>query len=128
MVMQPAWAGFATSAVATFTDGGITYDDVAIIYANPGDSTQATTEVYTANGNTVPAGYMGGQAVIYNSDGTICRQSTFIYQGARDNALVVNISPGCGPNKAYNSRGVAKGWTGSTYNAHFTFRSPNQNS
>lgn len=127
-IATPAFAGWAYSSTAQFSAGGYTYDDGASIYANPGDNTEAWTTVWTASGVYVPSGYMGAMAVIYNADGSVCRASAYAYSSGSQNQFAQESTPGCGPSKCYNSRGVAKGWVPSTqtYSANYTFRSPNQ--
>lgn len=85
----------------------------------------AATIAQTQNGSNVPAGYMGVQPRLFNSDGTMCASTVWEYNSSACSGWAVP-SPRYKVHGTYYSYGKTQAWTGSTYNTYFTNKSPSQ--
>ena len=125
-----ALAGYAAST----TDYNLAYDgtyyDFAAIETCSGCYTYGYTNVGSKDGAFIaPTGHMGGRAAIwYASDGSLCNRSGWVYNGHPYSGFGITITPGCGLNTNYNSRGGVQLWNGFGYDSYYTNRSPNQSS
>lgn len=81
--------------------------------------------------STVPTGYMGAKARLFNSSsGTLLSQSTIRYSGNTTPAntwfevSTCNYSQPSG--RSFYSKGMTYHYTGSSYVTYYTYQSPNQ--
>lgn len=77
-------------------------------YFTSGNTIEAVAEVKTSNGNNAPAGYMGAQARLYTSSGSLMYASSTVY----NSSAVINIY-------AYSSRTTSSGYFYSQTRASF---------
>ncbi|MDP2400824.1 MAG: hypothetical protein Q8M66_02495 [Actinomycetota bacterium] len=123
----PAFAGIAYSSYGYYTVYGIGYRNRASVYTYS-DRGFAATDVFTYPAQNVPSGYMGALARLYNSSGTLVRQSTWRYNSGSASGLGATTSDSYTiPTGVYYSLGQSRAWNGSGYTTYNTFRSPNQN-
>ena len=120
-----ARAGFAASAESSWkvtgTVNGYTYENRSVI-SNTG--TYAATDDQTTNFVNVPSGYMGVWAGLYESNGSLCKQSPwYYYSGAAGGIGYPTNGTYCGTGNYY-SYGESKAYTGSGYVAYHTYTSP----
>lgn len=123
----PAFAGHAYSSYGYYTVYGIGYRNQAGVHTTS-YSCWATTSVGCYPARNVPAGYMGALARLYNSSGSLVRQSSWQYNGSSLGGMsVLTSDPYSLPTGVYYSLGQSRAWNGSGYATYNTFRSPNQN-
>lgn len=126
-----ATAGTATSAESAYSVGGRGYNNQAKIVTNTTGSAGAGTALaYTSvstQTGSVPAGYMGARARMFNSSGTLLQQSGITYNSA-NNVSYMSVNTYRSGHGVRQSWGVTWGWNGSSYGAFYTFKSPFQNS
>jgi len=85
------------------------------------------TTVEPSGGGNLPVGYMGAMARIYNSNGAVIKQSSWLYNSKSTNLFTVGTSdtPVSG---AYHSRGAIRVFDGGKYLPdEDTARTPNVN-
>lgn len=126
-----ATAGTATSAESAYSVGGRAYNNQAKIVtsttgAGGAGSAFAYTIVSTQSGS-VPAGFMGARARMFNSSGTPLQESAIKYNSG-DNTSYMSVQTSRTGHGVRQSWGVTWGWNGSSYGAFYTFKSPYQNS
>jgi len=128
-VSGPASAqGFAQGSNYGYSVGLIPYYNNAAISTTTGYPAEALTTVATYGGFNVSAGYMGAFPIMFYSNGAICREGSWVYNGSASGGFDTDVSPGCGAGPVYYSQGVTAGWTGSAYDEYFTYPSPDENS
>ena len=123
-ISTPAQAGTADSTIGLFTVYGVNYTNQATIYTTPG-SANASTLITTASG-TVPAGWMGARARLFNSSGVLIQEGQTSYTPVK--AAGYGVSTIRSATGTWYSYGVTYSWNGNGYSAYYTFRSPNQSS
>jgi hypothetical protein len=128
MVSAPAFAQGIAYSSNYYYSVWYNYYNWAAIDTTTGQPATAWTEVFTNGGFNVPAGYMGAYPIMFYSNGAICRQGSWEYNGSASNNDVSGVGPGCGAGPVYYSQGVSSGWNGSGYSDYYTNRSPNENS
>ena len=120
-----AHAAIATQAQSSWqvtgTVNGYTYENRAVV-DNTG--TDAATWDQTTNSVNVPSGYMGVWAGLYESNGSLCKQSPW-YDNSGSAGGIGYPTNGtyCGTGNYY-SYGESKAYTGSGYVAYHTYTSP----
>lgn len=117
-----AYAATASSSwMNTGTVNGYSYKNQAQV---DNSYTAASTNVATTDESNAPAGYMGAWAGLYESNGTLCKQSSWFYNpvSAAGESTVTNGSY-CGAGNYY-SYGRSEAYTGSGYDAYYTYLSP----
>lgn len=121
----PASAGYAQSIFGTYGPIlGYSYKNQADMFTNA-TVAEADTGVYVTSGGNAPTGYMGAQARLYLSNGSLCRQSVFEYNTSASSGILASIQTPCG-NGTYYSYGGSQAYNGSGYSGYYTFKSPNQ--
>lgn len=118
-------AAFAANAESSWqvtgTVAGYTYENRSFI-SNTG--TDAATDDQTTNLVNVPSGYMGVWAGLYESNGSLCKQSAWYYNsGPAAGIGYPTNGTYCGTGNYY-SYGESKAYTGSGYVAYHTYTSP----
>lgn len=111
----------------TQTVYGYSYDYCSSIwnrYFTTGNTIEAVAEVITTNRKNAPAGYMGAQARLYNSSGTLVYSSSMVY----NSSPVINVY-------AYSERTTSSGYfyaqskvsfyNGNGYTSYTANKSPN---
>lgn len=83
----------------------------------------ATTWVGSYQDSTIPIGYMGGFARLYNSNGVLEKYSSWTYNASAVYAMAVT-SPTDGVHQSYYSYGVTAAYNGNGYDYYYTFKSP----
>ncbi len=86
----------------------------------------ARSRVRETSGATVPTGYIGILPRLYKNTALCAQPSDYSYNSTPVVGYDVPVYGACGSG-AYNSYGVTKAWTGTSYVAYYTFRSPNVN-
>lgn len=86
----------------------------------------ARSRVQVRFNQSVPTGYIGILPRLYKNTALCAQPSDYSYNGIRATGYDVPVYGNCGSG-AYNSYGVTKAWTGTSYVAYYTFRSPNVN-
>lgn len=120
-----AVAGYAQSTLGTFTSGGINYTNASDILTKTGTDSSGSL-VKRTNGTASPAGHIGAMARGYRSSGALACSSGYLYSGSSSVSFLAacNFSGTLGA--SYYGHGISKTWTGSAYDATYTFKSPNQ--
>ncbi len=111
----------------TATVYGYSYDYRSSLwnrYFNSGNTIEAVAEVFTSNRKNAPAGYMGAQARLYTSSGTLKYASSMVY----NDTAVINVY-------AYSERATSSGYfysqskvnfyNGNGYTSYTANKSPN---
>lgn len=120
----PASAGSAESAVSALSANGKSYSASAAVYTKTG-SAWAYSRLDSKSGN-VASGWMGANGRLFTSGGTLVKEGGFSYNSGA--ASGISIPSGTYyKSGTYHSYGVVRVWNGSSYNSHYTFKSPNQN-
>jgi len=104
---------------------GYYYENAAIVVTGSSGA-WATTIAETSNKQTVPAGYVGAQARLYNSEGSLKLSSNWMYNSSSN---VTGVQPSTSiytTRGTYYSSGFSQAYNGSGYNNYGTYRSPNQ--
>ncbi|MHB1783101.1 MAG: hypothetical protein ACYCTE_10520 [Acidimicrobiales bacterium] len=124
--LLPLGAAAAYAAVAYGTakdygpiDGWSYFNQAAIQNTSP----SALTEVGTQNGSFAPSGYMGAWAALYESNGALCTNSTWIYNAGSSSLMSQGTSGNCGSGNYY-SDGTSSAYNGSGYYGYNTYESP----
>jgi hypothetical protein len=86
----------------------------------------ARSRVQVTAGGTAPTGYIGILPRLYKNTSLCAQPANYSYNGSPATGYDVPVYGKCGSG-VYNSYGVTKAWTGTTYVAYYTFRSPNVN-
>lgn len=123
-----AYAGTAYSAWGYYTVNSVNYRNQAVIITNP-TTNAAGSNTYLGGTNTaVPSGWGGNRARTFNSSNVMLCQTGILYNSGTL-AAGGYYSNSCGVTAvgAFYGYGVTWGWTGSSYSARYTFKSPNQN-
>lgn len=129
--------GFATPAVAQVvysdrgtlvTRGGVTYSNQARA-ENEGSTSSADTTTYASS--TVPASYMGSEARVMYSNGSLCKTSGMTYTNRRLSSYRQTVLYGgsadvgaCGDGYFF-SKDKSAVWKGNGYSYYFTLRTVN---
>lgn len=123
-----ASAGIATGQKGYITAFGRSYYSSSTISTSYGYALASST-IQTANGSLAPTGYMGAMARLYNGDtNALINSSPYDYSPSSFSSWGAQTG---GPVTAYRnfySYGVVKAYNGNGYNAHYTFKSPIQQS
>jgi hypothetical protein len=123
-----ASAGTASSSVGSFSSGGHSYTNQAVIHTSTGS---ASAQTLTApSGYTAPAGWVGSRGRLFASGGTLSCESSNLYSTGSlvSGQYWSQYSCTRTTTGAWYSYGVSLVWNGSGYNSVYTFQSPNQNS
>lgn len=120
-----AAAGTSTSAYGYSTINGHQYINWASVTTTT-NSAQART-VTQWNGGGTTAGWAGSRGRLFTSGGALSCENTTVYNPS-NGSIASGYS--CIKNTvgSWYSYGVSYGWNGSSYNAFYTFKSPNQSS
>lgn len=101
---------------------GWSYNNQAVLWNNP---MQAGVRVRTAQGYDAPPGYFGGRPRMLNSDGTICRVSSFAYNNSAAHDITwYGNTGGCAGYSSWYSQGWSQAWNGYSYETFGTWKSP----
>ncbi|GCE77334.1 hypothetical protein [Cellulomonas biazotea] len=119
-----AQAGSASSTVSALSANGKSYSAQALVYTNTG-SAWAYSRINSKSGN-VASGWMGANGRLFNSGGSLVKEGGFTYNSGAASGLSIP-SGTLYRSGSFYSYGVVKVWNGSSYNAHYTFKSPLQN-
>lgn len=119
-----AQAGSASSSVSALSANGKSYTAQAVVYTNTG-SAWAYSRINSSSGN-VASGWMGANGRLFNSAGSLVKEGGFTYNSGAASGLSIP-SGTLYRSGSYYSYGVVKVWNGSSYNAHYTYKSPQQN-
>lgn len=85
---------------------------------------EAVATVKTADSANAPTGYMGGQARLYNSSGTLVQSSTMTYNTSKVYCFFV-YSPATSTAGIYYSQSKAEFYNGNGYTSYTGYKSPN---
>jgi hypothetical protein len=119
--------GIAIGNVYNYTDG-YKYDNQNTIDTTAGRPAVASINVATQNGGNVPAGYMGVKAMMFYSNGSLCRAGSWTYNGSSTFSMFATTSPGCGSGPVYYSQGASAAYNGHGYDTFPSWPSPDENS
>ena len=120
-----AHAGQAVSSWGYYTINGVAYKNAATISTSSG-SAVAWTAVAKNGSGCFPSGWAGARARIFNSAGSMLKQSSILYNSGC--TVMYDQGTSVSGSGARYSYGVTWGWTGSQYSAVYTYKSPNQSS
>jgi len=121
-----AFAGSAYSDYGYFSVNGINYKNRASVSTDSSTHKSYATTTLTSTNKSAPAGWMGTNARLFNSSGTLLKEGGFSYTTSTT-STTVSSSPNYTNKGTYRSYGVTRAWTGSTYQNYYTFLSPFQN-
>ena len=123
-----AYAGTAYSAWGYFTTNGINYRNQAVIITNPSTNAVGSNTYLGSTNTTLPSGWGGNRARTFNSSNVmVCQSGIFYNSGSIPAGSYYSNACGVTAVGAFYGYGVTWGWTGSSYSAVYTFKSPNQN-
>ena len=125
LMSVPVFASTASSP-ATATVFGKSYaftSEVWDRYPVSSPTAEAVVDLTSKSGN-VPAGYMGGQARLYKSDGQLKQSSTMKYNNVSSSGLYV-YSPATNISGTYYAQSYAAFYTGDGYVGTSGNKSPN---
>lgn len=95
--------------------GGTIYQYRSSLYAGTGSKWRAATWMQTADGKSVPAGYMKAKAFLYDGAGNLCRSTVMQTNSADANYLCV-VTPGVvGAGEYYSQGEVSQYEVGPTF-------------
>lgn len=115
-------AGVYQSTYTYRTVGGYSYKDCSYVYY--GNGATARTEVGSSNGTTIPVGYMGVQAILWKSDGTLAQCSSLAYNQQACTSVTI-YSPTTNVSGTYFSRGTISLQSGSGFYYYSTSQTQN---
>ncbi|GAA5037617.1 hypothetical protein GCM10025738_25890 [Microbacterium fluvii] len=123
MCTTSAYSGTANSSWGYYSLNGQNYKNQAVVETTPStNSITGATNILTNETACIPSGWAGARARIFNSSGALIIQSDIRYNSgcALSHAnLIYYTAAG-----AWYSYGVTWAWSGSSYNAFYTFKSP----
>lgn len=119
-------AGTANSSLGYYSASGYNYSNQAIVVTSSGYA-EARTKVSVTSGSCAPSGYIGLRARLFTSGGSLNRESQNRYTSSCTMGYDSPIGAG-GLYGTWYSYGVSFAWNGSSYNAVYTYKSPNQSS
>ncbi|GGH65438.1 hypothetical protein GCM10008014_44810 [Paenibacillus silvae] len=119
--LSPASAANSDKQEATVK--GYTY----VYYSQSSDSTSPPYYAYTTiaskySDEKIPAGYMGAQARVYDSNDTLRASGQTEYSTSEQ--LVFTVSTGTSTKGSYYSYGLVKMYTGNGYTTKYAYKSP----
>lgn len=101
---------------------GYTYLNQAVINTGP-YSVNAHTTVQTESSTSVPTGYMGAQARLFDSSGTLIEYSNMTYNDS-PTSIMSTLAYTINRPGTYYSHGISAAYTGNGYDYYYTFKSP----
>jgi hypothetical protein len=121
----PALAGTAYSNYSNFTCGSYGYRNRATVTTSSSGASAGTyVERYPSASS--PAGWLGCLARLYNSSGTLVKQSGYSYNDAPTTGFGLYMANYTAAHGAFYSYGISKSYTGTGYHGHATWTSPYQ--
>ncbi|MDR1392913.1 MAG: hypothetical protein LBJ62_02945 [Bifidobacteriaceae bacterium] len=129
-----ALAGQATSGYKTYSVGGVSYKNRAVVNTNI--SAACTHSAYAVGlayptSKSVAAGWIGIEVKLFRSNGAVAKSSGWQYNPktvAQNTPFNPETASACDAT-AYYAQAATVGWTGTKYSSgYLTYRSPNQNS
>ncbi len=112
-------AGESLGSYSKRTVGSYSYNDRAAVNTDT-VAGWAYTDIYTTGFVSVPTGYMGAAAQLFNaSNGGLCQSSVVYYNTSSTSTLSVGSGRYIGPSSFY-SMGIARYYNGSSYNNYLT--------
>jgi hypothetical protein len=131
-----AFAGSATSAQGYYTVYNHNYFNESSITTGIDPNGKPYANAYTGAmcnpcepSNSVPAGYLGAKARLFNASNQLISQTEFVYNSSSDwveYSDSARLSPAV-LGAAYYSYGITAAYNGNGYTTYYTFVSPSQN-
>lgn len=117
VTMVPAFAAFGESLPLYTTVNGIRYEIVSLIHNEKKDAVGYQLSVYVCDGKTVPTGYIGCKAKLYDSTGAFMDQTGWDYNPGNNDASYLNSDTyeETAHNRYFYSQGQAKLYDGFNY-------------
>lgn len=102
---------------------GYSYYSFATVFNNNGNASAGTTVTLDSGGDQVPIGYMGLKCRLYNADGDLVQQTSWVFNSDPC------ASMGTGTNSTnisnyYYSQGRTAAYNGNGYTYYDTYQSP----
>lgn len=117
--VSAAQAGECLGSYSKRTVGSYSYNDRAAVNTDT-VAGWAYTDIYTTGYVSVPTGYMGAAAQLFNaSNGGLCQSSVAYYNTSPASTLSVGSGRYIGPSGFY-SMGIVRYYNGSSYNNYLT--------
>lgn len=126
IVLGSAGTSMASSTCSPYgyyglIDGNQYYNQACIATVSSGAN--ATTWVGGNQSSTVPTGYMGGYARLYNASGSLKEYAGWVFNNSPVYAMAVT-TPTDGVHQSYYSYGITAAYNGNGYNYIYTYQSP----
>ncbi len=123
LISSTAFAITISNSYGTPTINGKNYNFTSEVWDRYGPTVEAVANVKSEDGN-VPAGYMGGQARLYNTSGILKASTAMQYNDVSSSGLYV-YSSRIRDTGTYYAQSKAAFYTGNGYNSYTGFKSPN---
>jgi hypothetical protein len=118
-----AFAGSGTTDMKCFTVSGIEYGIWSSIYTTPSTAMARTCNM--SYSGKVPQGYAGAQARLYNSSGTLIKDTGMSWNKSEANGYQADTPYMSVATGYYYSYGITQQYNGSGYNTNYAYLTPN---